>query len=114
MITSDAVVMAVTDESFEQDVVRADGLVMVDFWAAWCGPCRMIAPVVEQLARDYAGRVTVAKLDVDSNPEVVTRFGVRSIPSILFFNDGAVIDQVVGAVPRATLEQRLQQHLSAR
>ena len=114
MITSDAVVMTVTDESFEQDVVRADGLVMVDFWAAWCGPCRMIAPVVEQLARDYAGRVTMAKLDVDSNPEAVTRFGVRSIPSILFFRDGAVIDQVVGAVPRATLEQRLQQHLSAR
>ena len=114
MITSDAVVMAVTDESFEQDVVRADGLVMVDFWAAWCGPCRMIAPVVEQLARDYAGRVTVAKLDADGNPETVTRFGVRSLPSILFFRDGVVVDQVVGAVPRATLEQRLQQHLSAR
>ena len=114
MITSDAIVIAVTDESFEQDVVRAEGLVMVDFWAAWCGPCRMIAPVVEQLARDYAGRVTVAKLDVDSNPEAVTRFGVRSLPSILFFRDGVVVDQVVGAVPRATLEQRLQQHLSAR
>ena len=114
MITSDAVVMTVTDESFEQDVVRAEGLVMVDFWAAWCGPCRMIAPVVEQLARDYAGRVTVAKLDVDGNPATVTRFGVRSLPSILFFKDGVVVDQVVGAVPRATLEQRLQQHLSAR
>lgn len=101
----------VTDDNFEQEVLRAEGLVMVDFWAAWCGPCRMIAPIVEALARDYAGQVKVAKLDVDANPRTMTQFNVRSIPELLFFENGKLIDHVVGAVSRAALEQRLQKHL---
>jgi thioredoxin 1 len=84
---------------------------MVDFWAVWCGPCRMVAPIVEQLADDYAGQVTVGKLDVDNNQRSAAQFNVRSIPTILFFKDGKVVDQVIGAVPRPALEAKIKQHL---
>jgi thioredoxin 1 len=104
-------VRTLTDATFADAVGEGSGVVMVDFWAAWCGPCRMIAPIVEQLAREYEGKVTVAKLDVDTNPQATMRYNVRSLPSVLIFKDGAVVDTVIGAVPRSVLEQRLQKHL---
>ncbi len=101
----------VTDQSFANEIESANGLAMVDFWAAWCGPCRMVAPVVEQLAQKYAGRLKVAKLDVDDNPKTPQRFNVRSIPTILFFKDGKHVDTVVGAVPKPHLENKIELHL---
>ena len=105
-------VVTVTDDNFGE-VTGSAGLTMVDFWATWCGPCRMIAPIVEQLADSYAGQLTVGKLDVDSNPRTAAQYGVRSIPTILFLKQGKVVDQVVGAVPRQALEGKIQQHLAA-
>jgi thioredoxin 1 len=105
-------VVTVTDDNFGEITGNGE-LTMVDFWATWCGPCRMIAPIVEQLAETYAGQVTVGKLDVDSNPRTAAQFGVRSIPTILFLRDGKVVDTVVGAVPRQALEGKIQQHLAA-
>ena len=101
---------AVTDDNFETEIEKHTGLVVVDFWATWCGPCRMIAPILEQLATEYAGKVKVAKLDVDTNIRTATRFNVRSIPLLLFFKDGKVVDQIVGAVPKMHIETKLQQH----
>ena len=103
-------VIEITDETFSQ-VTGQEGLSMVDFWAVWCGPCRMVAPIVEQLADDYAGQVTVGKLDVDNNQRSAAQFNVRSIPTILFFKGGQVVDQVIGAVPRPALEAKIKQHL---
>lgn len=100
----------VTDADFAAEVEQKQGLTVVDFWATWCGPCRMIAPVLEQLAEEYDGKLTVAKIDVDANPRAPARFGVRSIPTLLFFKDGKLVDQVIGAVPKAHLEAKLQQH----
>ncbi|CAN5303290.1 thioredoxin [soil metagenome] len=103
--------VTVTDSNFADEIEGVDGLALVDFWAAWCGPCRMVAPIVEQLATEYEGKVKVGKLDVDANQKTATRFNIRSIPSILFFKDGQVVDQVVGAVPRPVLERKIQEHL---
>lgn len=100
----------VTDASFEQEVEQHAGVTVVDFWATWCGPCRMIAPLLEQLSTEYAGKVKVTKLDVDANQKTSMRFGVRSIPTLLFFKDGKVVDQVIGAVPKAALEAKFKQH----
>jgi thioredoxin 1 len=96
----------VTDENFGAEIEQHQGLAVVDFWATRCGPCRMIAPAVDQLAQEYAGRVKVAKLDTDANPRTMTRFGVRSIPTLLFFRDGQVVDRVVGALPKGQLAER--------
>ena len=104
--------MAVTDASFEVEVEQHDGLVVVDFWATWCGPCRMIAPVLDQLAKDFDGKVKIAKVDVDANQKSTMRFNVRSIPMLLFFKGGKVVDQIVGAVPRQTIEAKLKQHVA--
>ena len=104
--------MAVTDASFEAEVEKHDGLVVVDFWATWCGPCRMIAPVLDQLAKDFDGKVKIAKVDVDANQKSAMRFNVRSIPMLLFFKGGKVVDQIVGAVPRQTIEAKLKQHVA--
>ena len=101
---------AVTDDTFAQEIEQHAGLVVVDFWATWCGPCRMIAPILDQLAVEYSGRVKVAKLDVDANMQTATRFNVRSIPMLLFFKDGKVVDQIVGAVPKSAIESKLLQH----
>lgn len=103
--------VTVSDDNFQTEIAGANGLAVVDFWAAWCGPCRMVGPIVEQLADEYQGRVTVGKLDVDANPRTAAQFNVRSIPTILFFKDGKLVDTVVGAVPRQALEQKIQQHL---
>jgi thioredoxin 1 len=100
----------VTDETFEAEIEKHSGLAVVDFWATWCGPCRAIAPILEQLAAEHAGKLKVAKLDVDTNIKTSTRFNVRSIPLLLFFKDGKVVDQIVGAVPKATIESKISQH----
>ena len=104
-------VVEVTDQNF-QDFTGAAGLSMIDFWATWCGPCRIVAPIVEQLADEYAGQVSVGKLDVDANQRSATQYNVRSIPTILFFKAGKVVDQVIGAVPRAALESKIKMHLN--
>jgi thioredoxin 1 len=101
----------VTDTDFEQEIEQHDGLAVVDFWAEWCGPCKIIAPAVEQLAEEYAGRVKVAKLDVDSSPQTPMKFRVRSIPTLLFFKQGKLVDQVVGAVGKPQLTSKIEQHL---
>ncbi len=102
--------IVVTDGDFAAQVEQAPGLTVVDFWAAWCGPCRMIAPILDQLSVEYAGKVKVTKLDVDSNQATSTKFNVRSIPTLLFFKDGQLVDQVVGAVPKAALVAKFAQH----
>jgi thioredoxin 1 len=101
--------VTVTDANFKLEIEGATGLALVDFWAAWCGPCRVVAPMIEQLATEFHGRVKVAKLDVDANPETAMRFNIRSIPSILFFKNGKLVDTVVGTVPKALLERKIQE-----
>jgi len=101
----------VTDTDFEEKVLRASQPVLVDFWADWCGPCHMIAPVIEELAEEYDGRVQFAKLDVDANIQTATRFGIRSIPTLLLFKEGKPVGQIVGAVPKATIKKHLDQAL---
>ena len=103
----------ITDGNFQSEIAEANGLSMVDFWAEWCGPCRIIAPFVEQLAGEYAGRVTVGKLNVDHNPRISAQFGVRSIPTLLFFKDGKVVETVVGAMPKHVLDSKIQELLAA-
>lgn len=103
--------VTVTDGDFTDMIENRDGLSIVDFWATWCGPCRMVAPVIEQLAKEFEGKLQVAKLDVDANQQIAMRYNVRSIPSILFFKDGHHVDTVVGAVPKAYLERKIEQHL---
>ena len=103
--------VAVTDGDFAQEVEQHEGVTMVDFWAEWCGPCRMVAPIVEEIAGEYDGRVKVVKLDVDANQDTAARFNVRSIPSLLFFRNGQHVDTVVGVVPKAHLVEMIEQHL---
>jgi len=104
--------MAVTDRDFAEEIEKHEGLAVVDFWATWCGPCRMVAPILDQLAAEYNGKLKVTKLDVDANPSTAMRFNVRSIPTILFFKNGKLVDTVIGALPKAKLEARIQQHLN--
>jgi len=101
----------VTDANFASEVEQQKGLVMVDFWATWCGPCRMVAPIMEQIAGQYAGKVKVTKLDVDANQKTAMRFNVRSIPSILFFKDGAHVDTLVGAYPKPVFDEKITRHI---
>lgn len=103
----------VSDQQFEGQVLQADGPVLVDFWAEWCAPCKMIAPIVEELAQEYDGKVAFTKLDVDSNPKTAVQYGVRSIPTLLIFRNGKVVEQVVGAVPKAILKKKLESVLAS-
>ena len=104
---SDAATVHLTEQSFDEAVAAQQGVMMVDFWAEWCGPCRAIAPVLEDLARESAGTVTLAKVNVDENPGLAARHGIRSIPTILLVKQGKVADQVIGAVPKAQLKKKL-------
>jgi thioredoxin 1 len=104
--------VVVTDTSFANEVEEHTGLAVVDFWATWCGPCRMIAPILDQLSVEYDGRVKITKLDVDSNQQTAARFQVRSIPTLLFFKDGKLVDQVIGAVPKQALSAKFEQHIA--
>jgi len=97
----------VTDATFESAVVNSDKPAMVDFWAVWCGPCRIVAPHVEALAEEFAGKAVVAKLDVDSNRQTAIKFGIQSIPTLLFFKGGTVVDRVIGAVDKKVLKEKL-------
>ncbi|HKG91704.1 MAG TPA: thioredoxin [Gemmatimonadaceae bacterium] len=99
----------VTDATFAQEVEQHPGLTVVDFWATWCGPCRMIAPALEQLAAEYDGKVRIAKLDADQNVRTTARFNVRSMPTLMFFKGGKPVGQIVGAVPKAKIEAAIQQ-----
>jgi thioredoxin 1 len=105
--------VVVTDDSFPSEVEQQSGLAVVDFWATWCGPCRMIAPILDQLSEEYAGRVKITKLDVDANQKTAASFQVRSIPTLLFFKDGKLVDQVIGAVPKTALAAKFDQHTAA-
>ncbi len=100
--------IAVTDDTFENEVIQSDNPVVVDFWAEWCGPCKAIAPVVDELAEEYDGRVKFAKVDVDSNPNTPQKFGIRGIPALLIFKDGDKVGQLVGAAPKAKLVQSIE------
>ncbi|NLJ43704.1 MAG: thioredoxin [Bacteroidales bacterium] len=99
--------LEVNDTNFEEIVIKADKPVMVDFWAEWCGPCRMIAPYVEEISREYAGQAIVAKCDVDNSPGVAAKFGIRNIPTVLFFKNGVVADKQIGAVPKVNFVNKL-------
>jgi thioredoxin 1 len=100
--------LELTDSNFDELVLKSDKPVLVDFWAEWCGPCRMVGPVVEELSKDYDGRAVVGKVDVDSNPGISTKYGIRNIPTLLIFKGGEVVDKQVGAVPKSVLAGKLE------
>jgi len=102
----------ITDSNFDAEVLKSPTPVLVDFWAVWCGPCKAIAPVVEEMASEYNGKLKVGKMDVDNNPDAPTRYGVRSIPTLLVFKGGKVVEQIIGAVPKRVIVDKLQAHLN--
>ncbi len=103
--------LEITDATFEEVVLKSDKPVLVDFWAAWCGPCRMVGPIIEQLAAEYEGKAVVGKVDVDANQEFAGKYGVRNIPTVLVFKNGEVVEKQVGVAPKATYAQKIDAHL---
>lgn len=103
--------LQITDSNFENEVLQSEKIVMVDFWAEWCGPCRIVGPIVDELAKDYEGKAVIGKVDVDENPGISMRYGIRNIPTILFLKNGEILDKQVGAVPKSVLEQKLKSHI---
>lgn len=101
----------VTDSSFQEEVLNSDVPVLVDFWAPWCGPCRMVAPVVDEISQQYEGKIKVVKVNTDENPNVASQYGIRSIPTLMIFKGGQRVDMVVGAVPKTTLANTLEKYL---
>ena len=101
----------ITDSNFDEVVLKSDKPVLVDFWAEWCGPCRMVGPVVEELASEYEGKAVVGKVNVDENPNISIKFGIRNIPALLFFKNGEVVDKQIGAVPKSVLADKLVKQL---
>ncbi|PCH75341.1 MAG: thioredoxin [Flavobacteriaceae bacterium] len=103
--------LEITDANFEEVVLKSDKPVLVDFWAAWCGPCRMVGPIVEELAKEYEGKAVVGKLDVDANQEFAAKYGVRNIPTVIIFKNGEIVDKQVGVAPKATYAGKIDAHL---
>lgn len=106
-----AAAVDLTDDTFEQEVMKSGDAYLVDFWAPWCGPCRIVSPIVDELARDYEGRLKVGKINVDDHREVATKFGVISIPTLMIFKDGELKERITGAVPKATLKQAIDKSI---
>ncbi|MCK4287764.1 MAG: thioredoxin [Bacteroidales bacterium] len=100
-----------TDANFEEIVLKSDKLVIIDFWAVWCRPCRMIGQIIQEIGQEYEGKVIVGKVDVDNNPEITTKFGIRNIPTVLFFKNGEIVDKQVGSVPKQVIIDKLEAHL---
>ena len=103
----------VTDNTWEDEVLNSDLPILVDFWAEWCGPCKMIAAAVHDLAEEYTGKLNVAKVDIDNSPEIATKYGIRSIPALIFFRDGKPVDQVIGALPKGALKKKIDSVLGS-
>jgi len=101
-----------TDQNFKSEIIDSDKVALVDFWAAWCGPCQMLGPVIEQLAGDYEGKAVIAKLNVDENPNTAAEYGIRSIPTMLIFKNGEVVDQMVGALPKNMIAEKIDAQLA--
>jgi thioredoxin 1 len=104
-------ILILSDSTFDDTISRTDGPVLVDFWAAWCSPCKIIAPALEELAAELEGKASIAKVDVDSNGDLANRFGIRSIPTLIVFKDGKVVDQMIGAVPKDQIRQLIDKHV---
>ena len=103
--------LELTDSNFQTQVLESDKLTVVDFWAEWCGPCRAIGPVIEELSKEYSGRINVGKVNVDQNPDLSVNYGITSIPAILFIKGGKVVDKQIGAVPKSVLDKKIQSHI---
>jgi thioredoxin 1 len=101
----------ITDANFEEEVLKSDLPVLIDFWAVWCGPCKMIAPVIDELASEYEGKIKVGKVDVDNNQGISVKYGIRSIPTLLIFKDGKIEDQIIGVLPKVKIVEKLNAHV---